>query len=308
MSTTGKRPVVFICHSSTDRGWAERVCDALESRGLRCWIAPRDIPPGTEYGDAIIDGIDACPAFVFILSAQADDSPHVRRELERAVSQRRRLFPCRVGDVTPTGAVLYAIGNTQWLDLHGGDADDRLRELADRIAETLGVESADQPVRPTERKRRRTVLTRVLGLLAVGVVVAAAVYFLPSADSRENGDPPRKAVDPAERRAEEVRTLIRENADRLKRAYQDNSLVKSDSMKLDIRSVKPSADGTVVVLQLEYRVPSANNRTGTPEVTLVVGDKGIVRLTLSGETMMPKMKSGFKQDALRDAWSAVLFP
>jgi hypothetical protein len=50
----------FISYSSKDKPAADATCAVLESAGIRCWIAPRDIRPGTEYGAAIIDAIDRC--------------------------------------------------------------------------------------------------------------------------------------------------------------------------------------------------------------------------------------------------------
>lgn len=37
---------VFISHSAKDKEAAHGLCAGLEARGLRCWIAPRDIVPG----------------------------------------------------------------------------------------------------------------------------------------------------------------------------------------------------------------------------------------------------------------------
>ncbi|MDR0948902.1 MAG: toll/interleukin-1 receptor domain-containing protein, partial [Lachnospiraceae bacterium] len=43
---------VFISHSSVDKSIANAICHTLEANGMRCWIAPRDIPAGTNYGAA----------------------------------------------------------------------------------------------------------------------------------------------------------------------------------------------------------------------------------------------------------------
>src|SRR5215213_1012674 len=48
---------IFISHSSRDKPAADAVCAALERAGLRCWIAPRDIVPGTDWSAAIVDGL-----------------------------------------------------------------------------------------------------------------------------------------------------------------------------------------------------------------------------------------------------------
>ena len=38
--------MVFISHSSKDRVTADAICAHLESAGINCWIAPRNIEPG----------------------------------------------------------------------------------------------------------------------------------------------------------------------------------------------------------------------------------------------------------------------
>jgi predicted metalloprotease with PDZ domain len=44
---------VFISYSSADRKTAERICFRLEQADLACWMAPRDIAPGADWGEAI---------------------------------------------------------------------------------------------------------------------------------------------------------------------------------------------------------------------------------------------------------------
>ena len=39
---------VFISYAAKDRTVAEAACAALESEGIRCWIAPRDVLPGAD--------------------------------------------------------------------------------------------------------------------------------------------------------------------------------------------------------------------------------------------------------------------
>jgi len=48
----------FISYSSKDKTAADAACAMLEAAGVRCWIAPRDVRPGLEYGAAIIEAID----------------------------------------------------------------------------------------------------------------------------------------------------------------------------------------------------------------------------------------------------------
>ena len=41
---------IFLSHSSKDKTIADAACAVLEQRGLRCWIAPRDIRPSDDWG------------------------------------------------------------------------------------------------------------------------------------------------------------------------------------------------------------------------------------------------------------------
>src|SRR5437588_6879623 len=117
MTTDSRQYRVFLSYSTKDKRWAAAECAMLESKGIHCWVAPRDIAPGTEWGASIISGIDACRIMVLIFSDNANQSPQVRREVERAVSKGMVIMPCRVEDVQPAGALEYALSNTHWLDI-----------------------------------------------------------------------------------------------------------------------------------------------------------------------------------------------
>jgi TIR domain len=82
------RPV-FISYASHDAAVAQKVCSALEGAGFLCWIAPRNVVPGTMYADGIVHAIDESSILVLILSAQAVASAHVRMFLRYDSMSRR---------------------------------------------------------------------------------------------------------------------------------------------------------------------------------------------------------------------------
>jgi len=57
---------VFISYSSIDKAVADAVCHLLEDRKIRCWIAPRDVPPGMPYARALVEAIGDAKAMVLI--------------------------------------------------------------------------------------------------------------------------------------------------------------------------------------------------------------------------------------------------
>jgi hypothetical protein len=129
--------VAFICHSARDKRIADAACTALEAHRISCWIAPRDVMPGAEWGESIIDAINGSQVFVLIFSRHANESPQVRREVERAVSKGKILIPFRIEDVLPSGAMEYALGNTHWLDALTPPVEASLGRLAETVARVV---------------------------------------------------------------------------------------------------------------------------------------------------------------------------
>ena len=107
---------VFISYSNKDKTTADAICAALEVNGIRCWIAPRDILPGSDWGEAIIDAIHACRAMLLIFSSSSNTSPQIKREVERAVNAGIPVVPVRIEDVLPSKTLEYFISTQHWLD------------------------------------------------------------------------------------------------------------------------------------------------------------------------------------------------
>ena len=84
---------VFISYSSKDKTVANAVCATVENRKVRCWIAPRDVPPGMNYGAAIVSAIGTSRVFVLLLSEGSNASGQVIRELELAVDNGIPIIP-----------------------------------------------------------------------------------------------------------------------------------------------------------------------------------------------------------------------
>ena len=70
---------VFLSYASQDTEIANTVCRELESRDIRCWIAPRDVAPGALYADAMVRAINECEVLLIVLSQSAVASSHVGR-------------------------------------------------------------------------------------------------------------------------------------------------------------------------------------------------------------------------------------
>jgi Protein of unknown function (DUF3365)/TIR domain len=137
---------VFISHSSKDKQTADAICNYLESAGVRCWIAPRDIPFGSDWTEGIMTGIGSCKVFVLVFSEHANDSEHVRREVAKAFSQGLAVIPFRTEDVQPSRSLGYFLETVHWLDAITPPLQNHLATLTDQVKQLLGDHPEPTPV------------------------------------------------------------------------------------------------------------------------------------------------------------------
>ena len=140
-------PRVFISHSSEDKTIADTICQRLEADGIKCWIAPRDIEPGSDWTKAIMQGIEACRVFILVFSKQGNDSDHVYREVAKAFSSRLVVVPFRIEAVSPTSGLSYYLNTVQWLDAVNRPFEPHLTTLLERVKSLLAGNAMDQPAK-----------------------------------------------------------------------------------------------------------------------------------------------------------------
>ncbi len=141
---------VFVSYSHHDKLQADAVCAALEANGIRCWIAPRDVIPGQEWGTAIVDAIQSSRVMVLVFSSHANASPQIRREVQLAVDAETVLIPFRIEDVAPAQSLKYFLGTPHWLDALTPPLEVHLERLATAVAGFLNVsEPVDSPASTT---------------------------------------------------------------------------------------------------------------------------------------------------------------
>lgn len=136
----------FISYSVQDKPIADAVCATLEGHGIRCWIAPRDILPGIDWGEAIIDGITGSKMMVLIFSSNANKSLQIKHEVERAVHHGLPIVPLRVEDVVPSKSLEYFISTPHWLDALTPPLEQHLAHLAETAKLLISREGANAGV------------------------------------------------------------------------------------------------------------------------------------------------------------------
>ena len=171
---------VFISYSSKNKKVADAMCHVLEEHGIKCWIAPRDIPGGADYGDLIDDAIQNCRIFIIIFSKPASLSHFVSAELNLAFSGGKHIIPYRIDETQLKGSMRLYLNQMHWIDAFP-DAEARFKDLVKVISNSLGInpnpiptpESSPIPPRPIppkpiwQRYRIPLIIAGVLCIIAV---------------------------------------------------------------------------------------------------------------------------------------------
>jgi formylglycine-generating enzyme required for sulfatase activity len=192
---------VFISHASPNAALALRICEGLESAGLRCWIAPRDVRFDGTYGTEIINGLRDSDVFLIVISAAAAESEQVEREAERASHYKKRIIPVIVGRSEPGPRLEYYVAGRQHFVCSSVPDERFLNDLANAIrgqAPVLGAPAQPTPPPPPVHPSIRRNL--LIPALAAVVIVAIAAYFFfkpaPSVPAAATNPPSEAVVTP----------------------------------------------------------------------------------------------------------------
>ena len=126
---------IFISYAAEDKSVADAVCYAIESSGIQCWYAPRDVTYGQDFEEAIVDAICASRLIILIVSANSNTSSHVKREVQNACTEGVTVpvLPFRVQDVELNKALRYYIGSVHWLDAVTPPLQSHLQRLVEHV-------------------------------------------------------------------------------------------------------------------------------------------------------------------------------
>ncbi len=145
---------VFISHCEADNALALDICHRIERRGVKCWIAPRDVVVGEDYARRIGDAIEQSGAFVVVLSRHTNGSIFVKREVEYACSSKIPIFPVRIEKVEIDRGLKLFISISHRIDAFGTGRGRALEHLAQAVVRKVRgkrVEPAVEDIRELAR-------------------------------------------------------------------------------------------------------------------------------------------------------------
>jgi TIR domain-containing protein len=176
--------LVFVSCSPADADSAMAVCSELESRNLRCWIAPRDIDPADNHRDAVAEAIRHAKVMLLVFSTGRKGSGDMTNELALASQYALAIVPICVDDVVLHGAPANAPAAYSWIALFRSSPS-AIDRLAARIAAMAAVElpaaasHAPQPSHPVRAGGAEFAAKFIGNLIVFGFVGALLSSWFP---------------------------------------------------------------------------------------------------------------------------------
>jgi hypothetical protein len=130
---------VFISHGSENSEEANALCAFIEAKGVKAWIAPRDVRPGIDYSEELQAAIESCAAFVVLVTDTANKSPYVRAETEMAFSCHKPIFPVRQADIKPAAGLALFLKIRHWTNAYGQQREAAMERLALELQTVVGI-------------------------------------------------------------------------------------------------------------------------------------------------------------------------
>lgn len=184
---------LFISHSSRDFAMAKDICELLEENEYKCFLAPRDIRSGHEYAEEIMNGIESSELMLLLLSEKANQSPHVLREVERAVSKCIPIIVCKLEEVELSKSMEYFLMSHQWVSAkHDVTAEDVLKCVNEFVykEKILGATEVSQTAAGKNENLKRKYKSIVISLVLIVVALAIGLFcfFGTKDDEKETGE------------------------------------------------------------------------------------------------------------------------
>ena len=182
---------IFISYNRSDTEYAHRLADVLQERGFNVWIDAR-LDYGTQWPHELQRQLDACGAFIVIMSPRSFESEWVQSELQRARRKLKPIFPLLLEGDEPW----LSVESTQFYDVRGARLPDaRFYSALERVVTSGNGISRARTAHATPQ-RKTGIWIASIAVAALAFVAFAVFAAGPLLRQWLNAAPPA-AVDPS---------------------------------------------------------------------------------------------------------------
>lgn len=127
---------VYLCYSENDRETGERLARLLGQAGLDVWQAPPEARPGSSaWRVQVVHAIDACAAFVPVISRPSADDDDVRRQIDLAFDAGRAIIGIALEQFRLPAEIRYQLAGLQFVDVQTLGRELAEQTLVERVRE-----------------------------------------------------------------------------------------------------------------------------------------------------------------------------
>lgn len=142
---------LFISYARADSRVVDQMVEQIEGAGHQVWIDRSGIQPGSQWSEIIVEAVESADLVLAILSINSVNSDNVRREIDLAVSAKKRIMPISIEEVEIPPALKYQLAGVQILD-YNTEGLRPLLQFLDRYKEPT-MESKE--AWPTKKRSQR---------------------------------------------------------------------------------------------------------------------------------------------------------
>lgn len=176
---------VFISYKAEEVDEANWVKSTLETNGISCWMAPACIPGGSSYATEIPQAIRQSKVFVLILSAKAQSSHWVSREVDLAINEGKIILPFMLENCALKDDFNFYLTNVQRYAAYENKVaaiDKMLKEIKvltnnEDVGDTIQHETEENPIQTAIDKKQKPnsicILSMIFGIIAFVALLGA---------------------------------------------------------------------------------------------------------------------------------------
>ncbi len=129
---------VFVSYSRRDKDFVLKLHDGLVKNGFETWVDWEGIPLGTDWWQEIVEGIQGCDNFLFVISPDSVASKVCADEIQTAIDSNKRLVPVVIRE--EQGMVSLIRAELQAINFTFMRSDEELQKMFPSLVATLSTD------------------------------------------------------------------------------------------------------------------------------------------------------------------------
>ena len=182
---------VYLSYDEKDLETAQKVCETLESNGLKCWMKTRDVDSDSRV-KAIINAIKETKVLLLIHSENSKHSRYINNEVNEAVDADRSFLVYHIDDSELADNLKFFIGSKPKIKAYPNpeEKNDVLINTSKKLVKNQKNE--DRKLKNVINNHKKPI---AIGVVALVVIIAAVGFMMFSDVNGEASSAPVNAGD-----------------------------------------------------------------------------------------------------------------